>query len=151
MPSATAGGIRSARPADAPALNALRLRVRENILSRPDWLTEQRTVDAISVTGRGWLWERGGRVLGFSVADACQRNIWALFVEPGFERRGIGQALLAEAVRWLWEQGDAPIWLSTEPGTRAEAFYRAAGWQERGRTASGELRFELCRPQGEGA
>jgi len=147
----TAGGIRQALPGDAAALNALRLRVRENILSRPGWLTEQRTVHAISVTGRGWLWEQDGRALGFSVADARARNIWALFVEPGFEGRGIGRALLAVAVRWLWDQGDQPIWLSTEPGTRAERFYRAAGWQETGRTAGGELRFELHRELWPGA
>jgi GNAT superfamily N-acetyltransferase len=135
--------LRIAVPADAPALNALRLRVRENMLSRPDWLTEERTVEALTRTGRGWLWEEGDRVLGFSVANAAERNIWALFVEPGFEGRGIGRVLLDEAVQWLWRQGSEPIWLSTEPGTRAEAFYRAAGWTDLGLTAKGEIRFEL--------
>jgi len=135
--------LRAAVPADAKALNALRLRVRENILSRPSWLSEERTVEALTGHGRGWLWEEDARVLGFSVANAAERNIWALFVEPGFEGRGIGRALLGIAVQWLWLQGSGPIWLSTEPGTRAETFYRAAGWSDMGLTASGEIRFEL--------
>jgi hypothetical protein len=49
-------------------------------------------------------------------------------------------------VAWLWSQGLEQLWLTTEPGTRAQAFYEAAGWQRAGRTDRGELRFELRGP-----
>lgn len=135
--------IRPAGEGDVLAVNALRLRVRENILSRPGWLTPERTLQAISETGRGWVWEEEGVILGFSVANARERNIWALFVEPGHEGRGIGRELLDAAVQWLWSQSSTRIWLTTEQGTRAESFYRAAGWQEVARMENGEIRFEL--------
>ena len=134
---------RQAQAGDVESVNALRLRVRENILSRPHWLTAERTLEAISETGRGWVWEEDGVILGFSVANARERNIWALFVEPGYEGRGIGRDLLDTAVKWLWSLSSRKIWLTTDHGTRAEGFYRAAGWQEVARKENGEIRFEL--------
>jgi GNAT superfamily N-acetyltransferase len=139
--------LREARPADVAALNALRLRVKQNILSRPLWLTEARTLTAISETGRGWVWEENGVILGFSVANAGERNIWALFVEPGYEGRGIGRRLLDRAVQWLWSLSTQNIWLSTERDTRAERVYRAAGWQEVAQLENGDNRFELAYSQ----
>jgi hypothetical protein len=32
--------------------------------------------------GRGWLFEEEGDVLGFAIAEANTRNVWALFVSP---------------------------------------------------------------------
>jgi hypothetical protein len=43
----------------------------------------------------------------------------------------------------LWSQSSRKIWLTTDHSTRAEGFYRAAGWQETGRLKNGEIRFEL--------
>lgn len=139
--------LRQARPTDVEALNSLRLRVKENILSRPHWLTEARTLAAITQTGRGWVWEESGVILGFSVADAGKRNIWALFVEPGFEGRGIGSQLLDQAVQWLRSLSSRTIWLTTDHDTRAESVYRAAGWKEVARLENGEIRFELAHCQ----
>ncbi|MCW8846051.1 MAG: GNAT family N-acetyltransferase [Gammaproteobacteria bacterium] len=137
--------LREAQATDVAALNSLRLRVKQNILSRPLWLTEARTLTAITETGRGWVWEENGMILGFSVANASERNIWALFVEPGFEGRGIGRQLLDQAVQWLWSLSSRNIWLSTDRDTRAESVYRAAGWQEVAQLENGDIRFELAR------
>jgi hypothetical protein len=49
-------------------------------------------------------------------------------------------------VAWLWSRGLRRLWLSTEPGTRAQGFYERAGWQNCGSLPSGELRFELNAP-----
>jgi hypothetical protein len=49
-------------------------------------------------------------------------------------------------VDWLWAQGLQHLWLSTERGTRAEGFYRAAGWRDAGLTPHGEQAFVLDRP-----
>lgn len=124
-------------------MSHLRLQVRENMLSDPGLITAEMVIEAISVTGRGWVFEEGSGILGFSIALVRDPSVWALFVLPGCEGRGIGSALHDVAVNWLWAQGAESIWLSTDPGTRAELFYRAHGWCETGRLASGEVRLAL--------
>lgn len=46
-------------------------------------------------------------------------------------------------VDWMRKAGCQTAWLVTEPGTRAEEFYRKAGWQLAELTAPGEARFEM--------
>jgi GNAT superfamily N-acetyltransferase len=138
--------LRKARVRDVSAMNHLRLQVRENVLSDPGRITEAMTTAAITAEGRGWVWEENGTILGFSIARDADPSIWALFVLPEHEGRGIGVALHDEAVDWLWSRGAACIWLSTDPGTRAEWFYRERGWRGTGRLANGEVRLELKRP-----
>ena len=138
--------LRKARVGDVPAMNHLRLQVRENVLSDPCRITEAMTRQAITAEGRGWVWEENGEILGFSIARDADPSIWALFVLPGHEGRGIGGALHDAAVDWLWSRGAARIWLSTDPATRAERFYRDRGWRETAVLPSGEVRLELVRP-----
>lgn len=138
--------IRKAKSSDVPAINHLRLQVRENVLSNPALVTETMTREAITRQGRGWVFEEDGKVLGFSIAMEENRSIWALFVLPEMEGRGIGHQLLEAAVNWLWARGVDRIWLGTEPGTRAERFYRDRGWQACGVRDNGEIRFELPAP-----
>jgi GNAT superfamily N-acetyltransferase len=57
-----------------------------------------------------------------------ERNIWALFVDPEHERRGYGRMLHDTMTDWLRSRGVERLWLTTEPGTRAQKFYEAAGW-----------------------
>lgn len=138
--------IRTATLGDVPEMNRLRLKVRENVLSDPSRITEAMTADAIIASGRGWVFSDHGEILGFSIARDEDPSIWALFTLPSHEGRGIGHALHQAAIDWLWSRGAARIWLTTEPGTRAERFYRERGWRETAVLASGELRFELERP-----
>ena len=137
--------IRQATENDVRAMNHLRLQVRENMLSDPDFVTEAMTAEAISMSGRGWVYEQDGRIVGFSIALREDPTIWALFVHPEHEGRGIGHALYAAAVDWLWDQGARSIWLSTEPATRAERFYLERGWRTVGTLENGDLRLELQR------
>jgi hypothetical protein len=39
------------------------------------------------------------------------------------------------------------VWLSTSPGTRAEQFYRKAGWKETGIYGKGEIKFEMTKEE----
>lgn len=137
--------LRVATLADIPSMHVVRLAVRENRLSDPGRITYQHTREMLERRGRGWVHEVDGAVAGFAVADHSRRNIWALFVAPGFEGRGIGKALHDVMLDWLFEQADDPVWLTTEPGSRAEGLYRAAGWRCTGPVEGGELRFELAR------
>jgi GNAT superfamily N-acetyltransferase len=73
------------------------------------------------------IWDEGG-VRGFTAADTRNGWIWALFVDPMFEHRGIGRALLPYACRALKDTGYARATLSTQRDTRAEGFYIKAGW-----------------------
>ena len=44
---------------------------------------------------------------------------------------------------WYFEQTKENVWLSTSPMTRAERFYRKAGWKEIGTHGKGEIKFEM--------
>ena len=137
--------IRQATPADAAAMHRVRLAVNENRLVSMA-LTEHDYVDAIQQTGRGWVAEVNGAVVGFAVGNSQTGNIWALFVEPAHEGPGYGRLLHDVMVAWLWEHGLDRLWLTTDSGTRAERFYQHAGWKPAGTADGGEVRFELPRP-----
>jgi GNAT superfamily N-acetyltransferase len=139
--------IRKATVSDVKSINHLRLQVRENLLSDPALVTEDMTRNAITRLGRGWVYEENGVILGFSIALEESRSIWALFVLPEHEGSGIGHQLLNAAVNWLWSRGAERITLGTDPGTRAEQFYRDRGWRAAGIRENGEILFELVSPQ----
>jgi GNAT superfamily N-acetyltransferase len=83
----------------------------------------------------------GRRDPGISAADPRDGTIFALFVHPSYEGRGVGRALLPLACDLLRESGHATATLTTEPGTRAEQFYRRDGWTEVGRQEDGQIVF----------
>lgn len=45
-----------------------------------------------------WVWEEDGHIHGFSAADVRDGTIFALFVDPASEGRGIGRALVEAAL-----------------------------------------------------
>jgi GNAT superfamily N-acetyltransferase len=49
-----------------------------------------------------------------------------------FDGRGIGRALFGRACNVLTDAGCPRMWLTTWPETRAEQFYRKAGWRVTG-------------------
>lgn len=122
-------------------MHRVRLAVRENRLVSKA-ITEADYAPAIQEKGRGWVVEFEGQVVAFAVGNKTSGNIWALFVDPAHERKGHGRLLHDKMVEWLREQGLVTLWLTTEPGTRAERFYEMAGWCRAGVTEGGELRFE---------
>ncbi|HEX7844951.1 MAG TPA: GNAT family N-acetyltransferase [Chitinophagaceae bacterium] len=128
---------------DIPALHVVRMSVKENALSNPDLVKPADYEEFLLRKGRGWLCEVGNEVAGFAIVDIVGNNVWALFLHPDHERKGIGKRLHADMMDWYFVQTTAPIWLSTAPGTRAESFYRKAGWTATGFTKSGEVKFEM--------
>lgn len=137
--------IREATLHDIPRLQVIRGAVRENVLSNPALVTLADYTAHIVGHGRTWVAEVDGEIVGFSAADGEHATIWALFVDPAHEARGHGRPLLDRAVEWLWSRGAALVSLTTSPGTRAERFYRAAGWTSTG-TVGREIAFQLARP-----
>src|SRR5215212_1169908 len=134
--------FREAKLADIPRMHFVRMSVQENKLSNPNLVKEEDYTYFITVSGKGWVCETDNHIVGFAIVDMLDNNVWALFVQPGYEGRGIGRHLHNIMMNWYFEQTNKTIWLSTAPGTRAEIFYREAGWQETGMTKSGEIRFE---------
>src|SRR6185369_10246940 len=132
--------IREATRDDLDDLQRIRGLVRENRLSYA--IPDERVLAAIETRGRGWVAEHDGEMVGFSMADLEDGSIWALFLLPEWEGRGLGRALLDRAVAWLEQQECPRVWLSTAPGTRAEGFYARLGWERVGMTEGGEVRFE---------
>ena len=125
-------------------MHRIRLSVHENRLSDPTMIQPSDYVPMITTRGRGWVAELEGQIAGFAVADRSRANIWALFVAPEFEGRGFGRALHDAMAEWMFSEGLERVWLGTEPGTRAEQFYRAAGWQYV-ESERGEAKYELTR------
>jgi len=135
--------FREATVADIPQLSFVRLSVKENALSNPALVTVDDYVQFLTVRGKGWACEAEGRIVGFAIGDLAANNVWALFIQPGYEGQGIGRQLLTQLLNWYFSNTSATIWLGTAPGTRAEQFYRSFGWQPTGKQPNGEIRFEL--------
>jgi GNAT superfamily N-acetyltransferase len=120
--------LRVATIYDIPAMHRVRTSVRENRLSDPSRITESDYVPHLTSLGRGWVVEIDGAIVGLAIGRVTDGNIWALFVDPEYEGRGIGTMLHDAMVNWLFDQGLQRLWLSTEPGTRAEQFYLRKRW-----------------------
>jgi GNAT superfamily N-acetyltransferase len=133
--------IRRATDADRERINEIRFAVKENILRDRSRVTHEMVTWFIENPGI-WLWEEDGRVLGFSAADTRDGTIFALFIDPEHEGRGIGRALFARALDSLREAGHKTGSLTTQPGSRADRFYQAAGWKAVGTSERGERIFE---------
>lgn len=132
--------IRPATRADIPQLQVIRAAVRENVLRNPGRVTVADYEEHIDGRGRTWVAEREGAIVGFVSADGTKHWLWALFIDPAHEGRGLGRELLAAALAWLRGLGAESVGLTTEPDTRAERFYRAAGFVAQG-LEHGEIRF----------
>jgi GNAT superfamily N-acetyltransferase len=137
--------LRQAIRTDIPALQRVRLAVRENTLSEPTRISEADYIAAQETLGRTWVVEVDGEVVAFATGYKSG-SVWALFVHPDHEGRGYGKVLHSTMVNWLWSLGHTCLWLTTDPGSRAERFYIAQGWQPRGTVPGGELRLELRGP-----
>lgn len=135
--------FREAQLSDISQIQFVRHTVKENKLSDPGLVSDKDVEIYITQRGKGWICEAEGSVVGFAIADLVDNNIWALFVNPDFEGIGIGKKLHEIMMDWYFSNGKKNAWLSTSPGTRAESFYRNAGWKETGIHGKGEIKFEM--------
>lgn len=139
--------IRTATAADIPAVFEIRTSVRENHLSREELaaigITPESIGEMMRTSSRVWVAEVEGRPVAFSMADAGEATIFAMFVRPGYEGRGLGRALMREAEAWLFDQGCEEIWLLTgsDPALRAYGFYRHLEWRDAGLQEDGQIKY----------
>ena len=130
---------------DIPAMSRIRLSVLENRLRDPTRITPQMYADFLEKDGRGWVALVDDEIVAFSYANRIDGSIWALFVDPRFEGRGLGKQLLSLATDWLFALGFRQVTLSTGPHTRAAQFYTRLGWQLASSSA-GDSAFVLDSP-----
>jgi len=136
--------FREAVPADIREMQVVRNSVKENVLSNPALVTDKDYEEYITSRGRGWVCEIDNYVVGFAIADLRDNSIWALFVLPAFEKKGIGRKLHHIILDWYFGTTKKNVWLTTAPETRADMFYRKAGWKEVGHKENGEVKFEMA-------
>ena len=101
--------IREATGADMAGIARVRTSVRENLLTSEQLaergITNASVAASLLVDRKGWLAERAGEIVAFSMADRENGSLFALFVLPEYEGRGLGSRLLDLALQWLWDNG----------------------------------------------
>lgn len=135
--------FRQAETSDIKQIQRVRHSVKENVLSNPGLVTDDDCEEFLTRRGRGWICEIDNRIVGFAIADLKENNIWALFILPEFEGKGIGSKLHDMMLDWYFTQEKQTVWLGTAPRTKAEKFYRKHGWRETGIYGKNEIKFEL--------
>lgn len=124
--------VRLATVADIPRIFAVRTGVRENHLSLAQLAALGITPDTIAsmlqTADCAWVCACDGDVVGFSMVDLDDGVLFAAFVLPEHEGRGIGRALVEVAEAALFAR-HATIGLETAASSRAAGFYRHLGWQ----------------------
>jgi GNAT superfamily N-acetyltransferase len=139
--------LRAATAADLPGISRVRTSVRENLATieqlRERGITNESVAASLLADASGWVAEHDGRIVAFAIADRASRSIFALFVLPDWENRGLGSRLLELALGWLRENGATLVWLTTGPETKAAGFYERRGWVATGSGERGDTRYEL--------
>ena len=134
--------FRQAIPEDIPQIQIVRNSVKENQLSNPNLIPDDLVEEFITKRGKGFVCEIDDIIVGFSIVDFVENNVWALFLLPEFEGKGIGKKLHQLMLDEYFSKTKETIWLSTEANSRAETFYKKQGWKNAGFHGN-EVKFEM--------
>lgn len=151
---AASAQLRLATLADIEALFAIRTAVTDNALTREQLaelgITPESIAELLAAEPCAWVVEVGGEVVGFSLIDLANGEVFALFVRPDWQGQGFGARLLAAAETALFRR-HALIWLVTDgrPAVRANAFYRSHGWHRVVSLEGTDVRYEKSRTPGQ--
>jgi GNAT superfamily N-acetyltransferase len=135
--------FREATLNDIAQIQVVRHLVNENTLSDPALVPDEDVAFYITQKGKGWVCETNAKIVGFSIVDLREKSVWALFVDPEYERSGVGKRLHRLMMDWYFNQTQEKICLGTAPKTRAEEFYKRQGWTPVGNYSNGEVKFEM--------
>ena len=134
--------FRQAIPEDIPQIQIVRNSVKENQLSNPNLIPDELVEEFITKRGKGFVCEIDDKIVGFSIVDFVENNVWALFLLPDFEGKRIGKKLHQLMLDEYFSKTKETIWLSTEANSRAEIFYKKQGWKNAGLHGN-EVKFEM--------
>lgn len=140
--------LRPARPEDVEAIFAVRCAVKENHMSREELAELDITSASVTemITGGDFIVPVAvveGQIVGFAMAQVSEGYLFALFIHPDYEDKGLGRTLMEVVEFEFAKHGVREAWLATgsEPGIRAPGFYRHLGWVECGVMDDGQLKF----------
>lgn len=133
---------RPAVESDLAALYDIRFSVEENRCYDPAEIPVSRVLPVLR-EGGSFVCLDDDWPVGFSMASFELAELFGLFLRSGYHGQGIGRRLLELAVDWMRAKGATGMRLTTDPGTRAERLYRAAGWEATGVSDAGELLLVL--------
>lgn len=140
--------VRFAQQSDISALFHVRTSVRENHLSMEQLtqmgITEVSISEMIAASPCAWVATVNGDVVGFSMIDARDASLFAAFVLPAHEGKGLGKELVLVAEKELFKH-HPEIWLETEKDSRAAGFYRHLGWSNEREAKNNQIRLTKTR------
>jgi ribosomal protein S18 acetylase RimI-like enzyme len=143
--------IRRGVSTDVETIFQIRTGVTQNHLSYEQLEQRGITVDSVAEALDAerccWVAELDGQIAAFTMIDSETGSVFALFVDPLMEGRGLATLLMDEAEKALFGIHSS-IWLTTDPAeqVRANGFYRRRGWLPVGINDDGEMRYEKVRP-----
>lgn len=139
---------RLALPSDIKGIFDVRTSVKENHLSREEMerrgVTEGVVTNMIEKSRCAWVAEEDGKVTGFSMILPDEACLFAAFVLPKYEGRGLGRILVGLAEQEIFKHHEV-AWLETDKNSRAAGFYRRLGWIEKGNVSESDIRLEKLR------
>lgn len=131
--------IRPANRGDVEVLFDIRCSVRENHQSREELAAMGITPDAVAAMLESGDYAAplaliGSRPVGFAMGNMAEGYVFACFVRPGEEGRGVGRRLLQAVEDAFRCRGVKQAWLSTEAiaHQRSVGFYEHLGWVRTG-------------------
>ena len=136
---------RVAQPSDINSMFDVRTSVVENHLSREELqqmgINEIVVADMIEQNRCAWVAIVNDKVLGFSMILPDEGCLFAAFVLPKYEGRGIGRRLVELAEHELFKNHEL-VWLETDKNSRAAQFYMRLGWGNKSYINSNDIRLE---------
>ena len=140
--------IRPTSVADVGAMFHVRGAVGENTMTTDELSAIGVTPDAISLAVSSspcaWVATVAEEVVGFAMVELESACLFALFVLPEHEGRGIGTELTHACEQALFKRHTA-AWLETAKGSRAARLYRHLGWGREVDVGGGDIRLEKRR------
>lgn len=126
----------------------VRISVIENHLSREEMqrigITENVVADLIEKSCCAWVATDNEKIIGFSMILPDEGCLFAAFVLPEYEGRGIGRRLVELAEKELFSHHEI-AWLETDKQSRAAKFYIQLGWGNKIDINDTDIRLEKHR------
>jgi ribosomal protein S18 acetylase RimI-like enzyme len=140
--------VRTAQPSDIDGMFDVRTSVIENHLSREEMrqmgITESVVGEMIEKNHCAWVATENDKIIGFSMILPDEGCLFAAFVLPKYEGRGIGRRLVALAEQELFKHHET-AWLETDKNSRAANFYMQLGWGNKTNINGTDIKLEKHR------
>lgn len=140
--------VRTARLSDIEGMFDVRTSVIENHLSREEMrymgITEGVVGDMIEKSLCAWVAAENNKIIGFSMILPDEGCLFAAFVLPEYEGKGIGRRLVTLAEQELFQHHEI-AWLETDKNSRAAKFYMQLGWGNETELNGTDIKLEKSR------